>query len=132
MPHRNLQIATNPPARRVVLLVLDGLRADLVGDQRFPNLIALRNASPTLRARQRAGVAGRSIAGTSGTTLRTQRRTGAMALTAWPRRQSQRDQPLRTNFAQPTLFHSPRRSARRSGCTASHTAPAVQVHRAPR
>jgi Type I phosphodiesterase / nucleotide pyrophosphatase len=30
-----------PPARRVVLLVLDGLRADLVGDLRFPHLSAL-------------------------------------------------------------------------------------------
>jgi hypothetical protein len=36
---------TTPIARRVVVLVLDGLRADLVGDPRFPNLIALRDAS---------------------------------------------------------------------------------------
>ena len=34
-----------PIARRVIVLVLDGLRADLVGDPRFPNLIALRDAS---------------------------------------------------------------------------------------
>lgn len=34
-----------PAARRVVLLVLDGLRADLVGDPRFPHLSALRDAS---------------------------------------------------------------------------------------
>lgn len=33
------------PARRVVLLVLDGLRADLVGDSRFPNLAALQQRS---------------------------------------------------------------------------------------
>ena len=45
MPLRQPQVATNPPARRVVVLVLDGLRADLIGDPRFPNLIALRNAS---------------------------------------------------------------------------------------
>ena len=45
MPYRNTQIATNPPARRVVVLVLDGLRADLVGDARFPNLLALRDSS---------------------------------------------------------------------------------------
>ena len=42
---RDPLIASTPPARRVVLLVLDGLRADLVGDPRFPNLIALRDAS---------------------------------------------------------------------------------------
>ena len=36
---------TAPIARRVIVLVLDGLRADLVGDPRFPNLIALRDAS---------------------------------------------------------------------------------------
>lgn len=34
-----------PSARRVVVLVLDGLRADLVGDPRFPHLAALRSAS---------------------------------------------------------------------------------------
>jgi Type I phosphodiesterase / nucleotide pyrophosphatase len=45
MPLRQPQIATNAPARRVVMLVLDGLRADLVGDPRFPNLLALRDAS---------------------------------------------------------------------------------------
>jgi hypothetical protein len=42
---RDIQPATSPPARRVVLLVLDGLRADLVGDPRFPHLAALRDAS---------------------------------------------------------------------------------------
>lgn len=36
-----------PPARRVVILVLDGLRADLVGDPRFPNLARLSAASAT-------------------------------------------------------------------------------------
>ncbi len=36
---------STPIARRVIVLVLDGLRADLVGDPRFPNLIALRDAS---------------------------------------------------------------------------------------
>lgn len=45
MPHRDPLIASTPPVRRVVVLVLDGLRADLVGDPRFPNLIALRDAS---------------------------------------------------------------------------------------
>ncbi len=34
-----------PRARRVVLLVLDGLRADLVGDPRFPHLADLREQS---------------------------------------------------------------------------------------
>ncbi len=34
-----------PRARRVVLLVLDGLRADLIGDARFPHLAALREQS---------------------------------------------------------------------------------------
>jgi len=34
-----------PPTRRVVLLVLDGLRADLVGDSRFPHLATLREQS---------------------------------------------------------------------------------------
>lgn len=42
---RDPMIAPSPPARRVVVLVLDGLRADLIGDPRFPNLIALRDAS---------------------------------------------------------------------------------------
>lgn len=45
MPLSKDPIATNPPARRVVVLVLDGLRADLIGDARFANLIALRDAS---------------------------------------------------------------------------------------
>lgn len=45
MPHRSLSIAPAPVARRVVVLVLDGLRADLVGDSRFPNLLALQRAS---------------------------------------------------------------------------------------
>jgi Type I phosphodiesterase / nucleotide pyrophosphatase/Metalloenzyme superfamily len=45
MPHWNPLQAPKPPARRVVVLVLDGLRADLIGDPRFPNLIALRDAS---------------------------------------------------------------------------------------
>jgi hypothetical protein len=33
------------PARRVIVLVLDGLRADLVGDERFPNLARLHATS---------------------------------------------------------------------------------------
>jgi hypothetical protein len=38
-------------ARRVVVLVLDGLRADLIGDPRFPNLLALQaNSAHTLDA----------------------------------------------------------------------------------
>lgn len=45
MLHRTHPKATTPAARRVVLLVLDGLRADLVGDPRFPHLSALRDAS---------------------------------------------------------------------------------------
>lgn len=45
MPHPVPAPATTPPARRVVLLVLDGLRADLVGDPRFPNLAALQRDS---------------------------------------------------------------------------------------
>ncbi len=45
MQQRTQQPATTPAARRVVVLVLDGLRADLVGDPRFPNLSALRDAS---------------------------------------------------------------------------------------
>lgn len=45
MTLRDPLIAPTLPARRVVVLVLDGLRADLVGDPRFPNLIALRDAS---------------------------------------------------------------------------------------
>ena len=36
---------STPIARRVIVLVLDGLRADLVNDPRFPHLIALRDAS---------------------------------------------------------------------------------------
>jgi predicted AlkP superfamily pyrophosphatase or phosphodiesterase len=51
MPHRLTDAGHAAPARRVVLLVLDGLRADLVGDPRFPHLRALRDASAhTLRA----------------------------------------------------------------------------------
>lgn len=39
------------PARRVVIVVLDGLRADLVGDPRFPTLAAMtREAAHTLDA----------------------------------------------------------------------------------
>ena len=45
MPLRPSFVPTPPTARRVVVLVLDGLRADLVGDPRFPNLRALRDAS---------------------------------------------------------------------------------------
>ncbi len=45
MPLRPSFVTTPPTARRVVVLVLDGLRADLVGDPRFPNLRALRDAS---------------------------------------------------------------------------------------
>lgn len=45
MPYRSLSIPTAPAARRVIVLVLDGLRADLVGDPRFPNLLALQRAS---------------------------------------------------------------------------------------
>ncbi|MES3034277.1 MAG: alkaline phosphatase family protein [Gemmatimonadota bacterium] len=45
MSHRLHAPATTSPARRVVLLVLDGLRADLVGDPRFPNLAALQRES---------------------------------------------------------------------------------------
>jgi hypothetical protein len=37
--------AAPPIARRVVVLVLDGLRADLIGDPRFPNLTMLRDSS---------------------------------------------------------------------------------------
>jgi arylsulfatase A-like enzyme len=45
MTHRSHLVGTTAPARRVVVLVLDGLRADLVGDPRFPHLDALRSAS---------------------------------------------------------------------------------------
>jgi Type I phosphodiesterase / nucleotide pyrophosphatase len=45
MPLRSALTGPLPPARRVVLLVLDGLRADLVGDRRFPHLAALRDES---------------------------------------------------------------------------------------
>jgi hypothetical protein len=45
MPLRAQPTGTTARARRVIVLVLDGLRADLVGDPRFPNLIALRDAS---------------------------------------------------------------------------------------
>ncbi len=45
MPPRSAFVTTPPAARRVVVLVLDGLRADLVGDPRFPNLRALRDSS---------------------------------------------------------------------------------------
>ena len=45
MLHRTHHMATTPAARRVVLLVLDGLRADLVGDPRFPHLSTLRDDS---------------------------------------------------------------------------------------
>ena len=45
MPHRMLDVTIAAPARRVVLLVLDGLRADLVGDSRFPHLAALQAGS---------------------------------------------------------------------------------------
>lgn len=45
MSYTRQVVATTPAARRVVLLVLDGLRADLVGDPRFPHLTALRDAS---------------------------------------------------------------------------------------
>jgi len=38
-------MSTTPHARRVVLLVLDGLRADLVGDPRFPHLARLQATS---------------------------------------------------------------------------------------
>jgi len=44
MPHLS-SVAPTPLAKRVVLLVLDGLRADLVGDPRFPHLAALRDSS---------------------------------------------------------------------------------------
>ena len=46
---RSMLIPHPGPARRVVLLVLDGLRADLVGDARFPHIAALaaRGASTT-------------------------------------------------------------------------------------
>jgi arylsulfatase A-like enzyme len=45
MTHRTHLVGTMAPARRVVVLVLDGLRADLVGDPRFPHLDALRASS---------------------------------------------------------------------------------------
>jgi arylsulfatase A-like enzyme len=45
MTHRTHLVGTAAPARRVVVLVLDGLRADLVGDPRFPQLDALRTQS---------------------------------------------------------------------------------------
>ncbi len=51
MPQRLHDAVIAAPAKRVVLLVLDGLRADLVGDPRFPHLSALRDSSAhTLRA----------------------------------------------------------------------------------
>ncbi len=45
MPGEVLWERTLPQVRRVVLLVLDGLRADLVGDARFPHLAMLRDQS---------------------------------------------------------------------------------------
>ncbi len=45
MLHPSLVSDTAPAARRVIVLVLDGLRADLVGDPRFPNLARLHAAS---------------------------------------------------------------------------------------
>lgn len=48
-PHRHPEPVAR--ARRVVVVVLDGLRADLVGDPRFPTLAALaREAAHTLEA----------------------------------------------------------------------------------
>ncbi|MCC7053872.1 MAG: alkaline phosphatase family protein [Gemmatimonadaceae bacterium] len=44
MPYHAMTAAPSAPARRVVLLVLDGLRADLVGDPRFPHLASLARA----------------------------------------------------------------------------------------
>jgi hypothetical protein len=38
----SLSAHVTPTARRVILLVLDGLRADLIGDPRFPHLARLR------------------------------------------------------------------------------------------
>lgn len=45
MALRTPLVSTTPAARRVIVLVLDGLRADLVGNPRFPHLLALRDSS---------------------------------------------------------------------------------------
>ncbi len=45
MPQGSSRKIHDPAARRIVLLVLDGLRADLVGDPRFPHLAALLDES---------------------------------------------------------------------------------------
>ena len=45
MTHRSHLVGITAPARRVIVLVLDGLRADLIGDPRFPHLDALRASS---------------------------------------------------------------------------------------
>ena len=55
MPHRDPLIASTPPVRRVVVLVLDGLRADLVGRDapaalRRASAAALRLARPDAAA----------------------------------------------------------------------------------
>jgi hypothetical protein len=50
MTHRTHLVGTTAPARRVVVLVLDGLRADLVGDSRFPHTLNAITVLPSVTA----------------------------------------------------------------------------------